>query len=222
MADVPAAPAPDGTSSTPSAASAAATLYPSAKPTEAPAAAATPATPVSATAAEPAKPVEPAAPEVKPAEPAPADAPLFVLPEDFKPPETMVAQFADSVKGKLIDGKLQMTPQEVADLYVAMARGANADWQKQVEDTNKANEVACKSRFSAEELTAAETAVGWFSSFEPAFRDFSKRQLNDPTFTNAMRIVGELLSEDEFPDRPATPAPAKKTPAQRMGYDKRQ
>jgi hypothetical protein len=191
--------APSGTSSTPP--------NPVADP--APATAAQPATP-----AEPAKAAESVPEPVKPAEPAKEppkepskesdEPPLFTLPEDFKPPEAMVTKFTEFAKG-LPDKKLA---QGVADLYVQMAREANSAWQKQIEDTDKANAEACKARFAPEELAAAETAVGWFSSYEPDFRAFAKRQLNDPVFTNAMRLVGELLSEDELgvPSPPSRPA----------------
>ena len=33
---------------------------------------------------------------------------------------------------------------------------------------------------------------------DPGFREFAKRQLNDPVFVNFMREIGERLSEDEF------------------------
>lgn len=108
----------------------------------------------------------------------------------------------------MVDGKLNVTPQQIADWYVDQARDANAAWQKQIETTNAANEAACKQRFSAPQLAAAETAVGWFSSLDPAFREVAKRQLNDPTFTNAMRIVGEMLSEDTFETASRAPPPS--------------
>lgn len=123
----------------------------------------------------------------------------------------MLKKFTEAVGGKWADGKLSMSPQQVADLYVEMARDANTAWQAQIEKLNSDNEASCKARFSAEELKAAETAVGFFSSYEPAFRDFAKRQLNDPTFTNAMRMVGELLSEDELGDNGPPPPPPKDT-----------
>lgn len=120
----------------------------------------------------------------------------------------MVKKFTETVKGKLADGKVVMSPQDVANLLVDMARDGNTVWQQQIADLNKSNETACKARFSGEELAASETAVGFFSSYSPAFRDFAKRQLNDPEFVNAMRIVGELLSEDEI-GAPSPPPPAK-------------
>jgi hypothetical protein len=144
---------------------------------------------------EPQKGSEPVA--AKPAEPV-ADQPLFTLPEDFKPPDRMVTKFTDTVKAKMVDGKLGMSPQEVATLYVDMARDANADWQKQVEQTDAKNSQFCKEHFSTEQLAASETAVGFFSDSDPGFRDFAKRQLNDPRFVNLMRYIGESLAEDNF------------------------
>lgn len=232
VADTP-TPAP-GTSSTPPAApasaatpAAVAALYPSTSPktdppaepakpadapvvTEPPKAEATPDEPVKA---EPAK-TDP------PAEPAKAE-PLFTLPEDFKPPATAVTKFTTAISKAMVDGKLSLTPQQVVDMYVEQARDANAAWQAQIEQTDAANKAACQQRFSPQQLKAAESAVGWFSSFEPAFHDFSKRQLNDPVFVNAMRLIGESLQEDEF--LPASPpGPTKRSPAEIMGYTKKQ
>ena len=153
---------------------------------------------------EPAKAAEPQVEPAKAAEPAKEpvkEVPLFTLPEDFKAPESMVTKFTEFAK-TLPDTKLA---QGVADLYVGMAREANSQWQKQIEDTNRANEAACKAAFSSEELAAAETAVGFFTSFNPGFRDFAKRQLNDPLFTLVMRYVGEQMSEDTI-GRPSAPS----------------
>ena len=132
----------------------------------------------------------------------------------------MVTKFQDAIKGRVKDGNLTLKPQEVADLYVDLARDANNAWQKQVEKLNTDNEAACKARFSAEELSAAESAVGFFSSNEPAFRDFAKRQLNDPTFVNAMRLIGELLQEDSVGRPEPTPPVADKRPLQQRAAEK--
>jgi hypothetical protein len=110
----------------------------------------------------------------------------------------MVTKFTDTVKAKMVDGKLGMSPQEVATLYVDMARDANADWQKQVEQTDAKNAKFCKEKFKPEQLAAAETAVGFFADSDPDFREFAKRQLNDPRFVNLMRYIGESLAEDNF------------------------
>lgn len=200
MAD--AQPTGEGTSSTPPAEPAgAAPSTPQAAPSDKPAA-----DPVKATegTASPEKPAEPdsAKPPVK--EPPPEEV-LFTLPDDFKPPEGMAKKFSEAVKGKWADGKLSMSPQQVADLYVELARDAGKAWDAQVKKLDTDNKAACEARFSAEELKAAEGAIGFFSSYEPGFRDFARRQLNDPTFTNAMRLVGELLSEDSL--GPVTPPP---------------
>jgi len=182
---------------------------PAAEPAAAPTA--TPADPAPVTEAKPAEPQtgsEPAKAEA-PAEPPKAelaktdpDAPLFTLPDDFKPPESMVTKFTEALKSYPPESR-----QKTADLYVELARDANAQWLKTIEDTNRTNEAACKATFSSEELAAAKTAVGWFASFDPKFREVAKRQLNDPVFTNAMRLVGELLSEDDLgrPEPPPKP-----------------
>lgn len=128
----------------------------------------------------------------------------------------MVAKFTEFAKA-LPDKKLA---QGVANLYVEMARDANAAWQKTVEDTDKANAAACKAQFAPEELAAAETAVGWFSSFDPKFREVAKRQLNDPVFTNAMRLVGELLSEDDLGKPEPAPPAADKRPLRERAAEK--
>lgn len=221
MAEANSAPA-SGTSSTPPAAPAAAAA-PSASPTPAPAAPAAtepskPATPP--TGSEPAKAdATPPATPAEPAKPTELEPPLFTLPEDFKPPDTALAKFNTAIKSATVDGKLQLTPQQVVDMYVEQARDANAAWQRQVEQTDQDNKAACQARFTPTQLKASESAVGWFASFEPAFHDFAKRQLNDPVFVNAMRLIGESLQEDDFIPA-APPAPAKRTAAQRMGYEK--
>lgn len=162
--------------------------------------------------ADPVKATEGAASPEKPAEvpvkePPPEEV-LFTLPEDFKPPEGTAKKFTDALKGKWADGKLSMSPQQVADLYVDVARDAAKAWDAQVKKLDTDNEAACKARFSPEELKAAEGAVGFFSSYEPGFREFARRQLNDPTFINAMRLVGELLSEDDLGSPTPPPKPS--------------
>lgn len=174
-----------------------------------------------APSAEPA-PAKAAATEPAAAEPAKTDPPaaLFEVPTDVKLAPEAVSKFETLVKGALkTDGTVALKPQDLLNAYVEQARDAHARWEKSLQDLNTSNEAACKQRFSAEQLSASETAVGFLSSFDPAFRDLAKRQLNDPTFVNAMRIVGERLSEDTFEQGGRPPAP-KKTPAERMGYTK--
>lgn len=137
-------------------------------------------------------------------------APLFTLPEDFKASPDAVSKFESAIKGAMVEGKLTVTPQQIADWYVDQARDANAAWQKQITDLNVSNETACKKEFTAQQLTGAETAVGWFTAnVNPGFRELAKRQLNDPVFVNAMVVVGEMLSEDSFE------APGKAVPSNR-------
>jgi hypothetical protein len=167
-----------------------------------------------------------ATPVTEPAKTEPAKTeptgPLFTLPTDLKLDDGAKATFEAFVKSKLQpDGKLSLTAQEVVDTYVAQARDAYTRWQKQIQDTDKANADTCKARFTPAQLAQSETAVGFFSSYDPQFREFAKSQLNSPVFVNAMRLVGERLSEDSFEpagNQPATPA--RRTPAERMGYVK--
>jgi len=149
-------------------------------------------------------------------------APLFTIPETIKLAPEATQKFESFLRAKLTaDGKVTLTSQEVLDQFVEQAQDANARWQKQVADTDKANEAVCKERFTPAQLSAAETAVGFFSSFDPAFRDLAKRQLNDPVFINAMRNVGERLSEDTFEIAGTPPPPPnRKSAAERMGYAK--
>src|SRR5579885_3623127 len=194
--------AANATSSTPAepqktSAAPAATTAPSAEPATAPAAT-----------------TEPAAPEPPKTEATPA--PLFELPQDVKLAPEAVSKFETFMKGALKpDGTVALKPQDLLNAYVEQAKDAHARWEKSLQDLDASNAAACKQRFSAQQLSAAETAVGFLSSFDPAFRDLAKRQLNDPTFVNAMRLVGERLSEDTFEPAGRPPAP-KKSPAERM------
>jgi hypothetical protein len=151
---------------------------------------------------------------------APPAQPLFTVPEDLKLAPEATTQFESFLKSKLTaDGKVLLTGQEVLDHYVTQARAANARWQQQITDQNAKNEAECRARFTPAQLAASETAVGFFSSFDPAFRDFAKGQLNNPVFVNAMRTVGERLSEDTFEiGGSAPPSPRGKSAAERMGY----
>lgn len=214
MADAVSA-APSGTSSTPTAPPPAAVETKVAAP------------PVSTTDT-PTTPTPAAAPTTSDAPPGPAatqDATptaLFTIPETIKLAPEATQKFESFLRGKLTaDGKVTLTSQEVVDQFIEQAQDANARWQKQVTETDKANETLCKQRFSQAQLSAAETAIGFASSLDPAFRDFSKRQLNDPTFVNFMREIGERLSEDTF-EAAGNPPPVqnKKSAAERMGYAK--
>jgi len=132
-----------------------------------------------------------------------------------------VSKFEAALKPKLTaDGKALLSPQEVVDLFAAQARDANTLWQEQIVAQDKAWEEESKARFSETQLKAAETGVGFLSSFDPQFRDLAKQFKNHPAFVNAMRVVGERLSEDTFEIAGAAPAPAKRDRAQVM-YGKR-
>lgn len=134
----------------------------------------------------------------------------------------MVSKFTEFAK-TLADPK---QAQGVADLYVGLARDANTAWQKQIESVDRSNLETCKRVFNAEELAAAETAVGFFSTYNPGFRDFAKRQLNDPLFTLVMRYVGEQLSEDaignpSLPTKPTDTRPLRERAAEALGYSRK-
>lgn len=131
-----------------------------------------------------------------------------------------VSKFEAFVRGALKpDGTVALKPQELLNAYADQARDAYTRWQKNITDLDAANATTCKERFSATQLSQAETAVGFLSSFDPTFRDLAKSQLNNPTFVNAMRLVGERLGEDTFETAGRPPAP-KKSAAERMGYAK--
>jgi hypothetical protein len=203
MADA-AAPATGNPTPTPPVAPAAST--PAAAPSASP-----PATTPTSQAAAPVSPEPAAAPAVTqevsptsiPAAPVAAtEQPLFTLPDDAKLAPEARTKFEGFIKSKLVDGKVVMTSQEVADHFLEQSRDnvsrVEALVAKQIETINQTNEAACKSRFTAAQLSQAEAAVGFASSIDPAFREFAKRQLNDPVFVNFMREIGERLSEDEF------------------------
>lgn len=214
---------PGDTSSTPTAvapAPAAAPASASTTPTATPAAAAAaPETTPPAAQAAPAKtdstPATPApkadtAPKTDPAQ---APAPAFTLPPDLKLAPEAVEKFQSFLTSKApVDGKITLTAQELVDVYADQARQASTRWQSQLAAQDKAWEAESKGRFSPSQLAAAETGVGFLSSFEPSFCELAKSFRNNPGFVNAMRIVGERLSEDEFLVAAAPPAPAKRAP----------
>ena len=191
-------------------------------------AAAAPSTPAPATTptSQPTAPVstgtEAAPAATEGSAPTEAPAPLFTLPEDVKLAPEALGKFDAFLRGKLsTDGKVSLTSQEVVDQFLTQAKDANERWAKQIQDTDAANAALCKSRFTPAQLSQAESAVGFFSSYEPGFHEFAKRQLNDPVFVNAMRIIGEKLSEDVFEPGPVPVTTAsRKSPAERMGYAK--
>jgi hypothetical protein len=152
--------------------------------------------------------------------------PLFTLPEDVKLAPEATQKFESFLKPKLnAEGKVSLTSQEVADHFIEQAKDANVRWKKQIEDLDKSNEAACKTRFTPAQLSQAEAAVGFASSIDPNFREFAKRQLNDPTFVNFMREIGQRLSEDEFetgsmPSVAARKGPMTRTEAGKVLYAK--
>lgn len=161
---------------------------------------------------------EPAKTESAGAEP--PDPIAFTLPDDLKIADEAQTKFKDFLKTKVTDGKLTLSAQEVVDLYADQARAAYSRWEKQQTDLNAANEAECKQRFTPQQLAASETGVGFLSSFDPQFREVAKAFLNNPTFVNAMRVVGERLSEDSFEIGSARPEPARRQ-AKDVLYGKR-
>lgn len=173
----------------------------------------------------PAEPVVAAPVEGVPAEPATPVAPLevqplFKLPDDFKVRPEAQAKFESTLKGKMKDGTLQLTAQEVADLFVEQARDSFTSWQAQVTAQDKQWATESKTRFTSAQLAASETGVGFLSSFEPEFRELVKGFSNHPAFVNAMRVIGERLSEDTF-EIEGTRAPVQKREAKNVLYPKR-
>jgi len=205
-----------GPSSTPAEPVTAATAPSTSAPAAAPAAAAP-----AKEATPPTAPVQSAQPSTDAAKPTQtSDQPLIAIPEDMKIAPAAIAKFDSALRPKLIEGKVSLTPQEVADLFFQQARDANEAWQKQQSEQDKAWEAECRTRFSHAQLETAKTAVSFFKSFDPGFESLAKQFGNHPTFVNAMRIVGERLSEDTFETGGAPPAPASKSRAERMGYAK--
>lgn len=131
-----------------------------------------------------------------------------------------VTKFEGAIKGKLADGKITLTAQELVDLYADQARDAATRWQAAQQAQSAEWETESKQRFTAQQLAAAETGVGFLSSFDPQFRELCASFKNHPTFVNAMRIVGERLSEDSFEIGGARPEPTRKQ-AKDVLYGKR-
>lgn len=151
-----------------------------------------------------------------------APKPTFTLPADMKLAPEAVTKFTDFVAAKTPDaqGKFTLTAQELVDVFADQARGASQRWQSQLAAQDSKWEAESKSRFTAPQLAAAETGIGFLTSYEPSFRDLAKSYRNNPAFVNAMRIVGERLSEDEFLPGNAAPPTTQKTRAEKMGYVK--
>lgn len=224
--------APTETSSTPTAVAPAAVTPPTSTQTATPAApaASSETTPSTATA-QPAKtdstPVTPAAtadtaPKTDATQAAAPAKPTFKLPDDMKLAPEAVTKFTEFVEAKTPDseGKFTLTAQELVDVFADQARGASQRWQTQLAAQDKKWETESKSRFTAPQLAAAETGIGFLTSYEPSFRDLAKSYRNNPAFVNAMRVVGELLSEDTFLTGTAAPPTTQKSRAERMGYVK--
>lgn len=204
-----------GNTSTPATAASAAAPSASSEPVAQPAAA-------TSTVAQPsaAQPTAAAAPAATPA-------PLFTLPEDLKIDPASVSKFDGVLRSKLVDGKLNLTGQDIVDLYADQARDAQARWQAQMVAQDKEWEQQSRTRFTAAQLAAAETGIGFLTSRQLAnaekagvkdsmpFRDLAKQFRNNPDFVEAMRIVGESLAEDTF-EKGAPPRAAKKSLAERM------
>ena len=225
--------APGDTSSTPTAAAVApsATAPTSTTPTQTAAPAATDTTPSPATPAPATTDSTPAttaatadtAPKADATQaPAPAKPP-FTLPEDMKLAPEAVTKFTDFVTAKSPDaeGKFSLTAQELVDVFASQARDASQRWQQRLVAQDKTWEAESKARFTPAQLAASETGIGFLTSFEPAFRELAKSFLNHPSFVNAMRVVGERLSEDTFEiDGTRPPSPTKRA-AKDILYPKR-
>lgn len=217
--------APGDTSSTPTTAAAASVTAPATDTTQ-PVAVSTETTPVPAPSTPAATDSPPAttattadtAPKTETKAPAPEVA--FTVPDDLKLAPEAIDKFKSFVSGKTpnAEGKITLTPQEIVDVFAEQSRGAYSRWQSQMTAQDKAWEAESKARFSAPQLKAAETGIGFLTSFEPSFRELAKGYRNNPSFVNAMRIVGERLSEDTF-EVAGTP-PAVKRAAKDIMYPK--
>lgn len=206
---------PAGTSSTPSTA---------ASTTADPAAAAT--TTTQPVAADPAATTTTAA-----ADPAKVETPdpaSFTLPEDIKFNPEAVTSLQTALKGKLVDGKLNLTAQDVANFLADQARGGMQRWAAQQAEQDRAWEAQSKQRFTPAQLAQAEAAIGFLTSRQLAaaekaglkdvtpFRDLAKGFKNHPDFVEVMRIVGDSLNEDTFEQGGNVPTRGKKSLAERM------
>lgn len=138
-----------------------------------------------------------------------------------------VSNFETSLRGKLVDGKLAVTPQDVANIFAEQAQAANARWEQMQVAQDREWEQQSKTRFTPAQLSAAETGIAFLTSKQIAaaekagvkdetpFRELAKQFKNHPVFVQVMRIVGESLAEDTF-EQGAPPRPAKKSLAERM------
>lgn len=203
--------APAGTSSTPATGETAPVTEPVSQPSATVTPAAAPTSP-EATLPEPSKSEGTVTAKPPEADPAKTDQPLFTVPEGVKLLPQAQTRFETFVKGKMADGKMTLTPQELFDHYLEHATEMNTVWQQRQQDLDTDNKAECQQRFTPAQLAAAETGVGFLSSFEPTFREVAKSFLNHPTFVNAMRIVGERLSEDTFETGGNRQQPAKRAP----------
>lgn len=209
-----------GTSSTPSTAAsttadAAAATSTTTQPVAADPAAAT----TVATTADPAK----AGAKVETPDPA-----AFKLPEDLTFSPEAVTSLQAALHGKLVDGKLNLSAQDVADFLADQARTGMQRWQQSQVEQDRAWEAQSKQRFTPAQLSRAEAAIGYLTSkqLESAeraglkdvtpFRDLAKGFKNHPDFVEVMRIVGDSLSEDTFEHGSNTPQRGKKSLAERM------
>lgn len=144
------------------------------------------------------------------------------MPPDMKIAPAAIAKFDGALRPKLsADGTVSLKPQEIADLFFEQARDANEAWKKQQSEQDAAWKAETLKRFSTAQLAARDTGIGFLASIDPAFRELAKQFEHHPTFVNAMRNIGERLSEDTFETGGAPPAPPAKSRAERMGYVKK-
>jgi hypothetical protein len=204
---------PAGTSSTPSTA-ASSTADPAAATSTTQSV--TTATPAAATTAAPVK-VDP-----------PIDPAAFTLPEGLTINSEAMSKFQTALKGKVADGKLNLSAQDVVNLYADQARDAQALWQQQQVEQDRAWEAQSKQRFTPAQLAQAEAGIGFLTSRQMAaaekaglkditpFRDLAKGFKNHPDFVEVMRIVGDSLNEDSFEQGNNALLRGKKSLAERM------
>lgn len=167
-----------------------------------------------------AKPADGKVSETKPEIP-PEEVSAYTIPEDMKISERARGRFNTFLKERTKDGALSLKPQDVVDLYVAQAREAYENWQREVTAQSETWKAESRTRFSVAQLEAAETGVGFLSSFEPSFRELVKGIADHPSFVNAMREIGERLSEDSFEISGSRPPGGARRAAKDVLYPKR-
>lgn len=139
-------------------------------------------------------------PSAKPADKPTDDkaAPLFKPPEGVTLAPEAATAFEAAIKPHLVDGKVTLTPQQVADMFFAQAKSASDRWQASLTKQDQAWAAESRARFSKAQMDASEVGIGWLRSMDPQAVEVMKGIINHPSIRNALRAIGESLSEDSF------------------------